>query len=172
MESYISSPWNGRVRIKKTLDELITSEKQKVLIERGKKIHDILYHIKSFNDLEEGLDISVNKNIIVSSERKDFKYVLNKILKNKDIRPFFNPDKKSNNEIEVLDKNGEVFRLDRVVEIEKNHLVVLDYKTGEEEDFHRGQVTNYKNLLKSLNYKNVSGYLIYLDSNKLIPVNE
>jgi len=172
MESYISSPWNGRVRIKKTLDELITSEKQKVLIERGKKIHDILYHIKSFNDLEEGLDISINKNIIVSSERKDFKYVLNKILKNKEIRPFFNPDKKSNNEIEVLDKNGEVFRLDRVVEIEKNHLVVLDYKTGEEEDFHRGQVTNYKNLLKSLNYKNVSGYLIYLDSNKLIPVNE
>ena len=62
MESYISSPWNGRVRIKKTLDEFITSEKQKDLIERGKKIHNILYHIKSFNDLEEGLNISVNKN--------------------------------------------------------------------------------------------------------------
>tara|TARA_B100001750_G_scaffold206149_1_gene183636 strand:- start:15957 stop:19235 length:3279 start_codon:yes stop_codon:yes gene_type:complete len=172
MESYISSPWNGRVRIKKTLDEFITSEKQKDLIERGKKIHNILYHIKSFNDLEEGLNISVNKNIIVPSERKDFKCVLNKILKNKEIKPFFNPDKKSNNEIEVLDKNGEVFRLDRVVEIEKNHLVVLDYKTGKEEGYHREQVINYKNLLKSLHYKNVSGYLIYLDSNKLISVND
>ena len=141
-------------------------------LERGKKIHNILHHIKSFNDLEEGLNISVNKNIILSSERKDFKCVLKKILKNKDIKPFFNSDKKSNNEIEVLDKNGEVFRLDRVVEIEKNHLVVLDYKTGKEEGYHREQVINYKNLLKSLHYKNVSGYLIYLDSNKLISVND
>ena len=50
--------------------------------------------------------------------------------------------------------------------------MVLDYKTGKEEGYHREQVINYKNLLKSLHYKNVSGYLIYLDSNKLISVND
>ena len=172
LNSYLSVSWNERVRVKKSKSEIILKKENKKSIKRGEKLHSILSYIYDYNGIEDGLKKAINKNIISSEESKDYLSVIKKMFENEMIRSLFDPSKKSKNEIEVLDRNAEIFRLDRVVQTEKNKIIVIDYKTGSEKTQDKIQVENYISLLKSLNYKSVEGRIFYLDSNKMKEVYE
>ena len=164
---YPSELWSGRVRVKKSRDEEIYNTENK---NRGKIIHDVLYYIKNYNDFQAGIDTAIKKNIITTSEREEYLKIIGKIFSNKDIRPFFDPKLKSENEVEVLDQRGDLYRMDRLVETKSDILEIIDYKTGEVEDDHRIQVENYKKILQSIDNKKIRAHLIYLDLNKIISV--
>ncbi len=80
------------------------------------------------------------------------------------------------NECSILTPNGEEKRPDRVI-IKDGEAVVIDYKFGayspEDTDLHRRykkQVSRYKELLTSMGYTNVKGYLWYLSADTVISV--
>jgi len=164
---YLSELWSGRVRVKKSRDEEIYNTENK---NRGKIIHDVMYYIKNYNDFQAGIDTAIKKNIITTSEREEYLKIIGKIFSNKDIRPFFDPKLKSENEVEVLDQRGDLYRIDRLVETKSDILEIIDYKTGEVEDDHRIQVENYKKILQLIDNKKIRAHLIYLDLNKIISV--
>ena len=92
-------------------------------------------------------------------------------MSNKDIRSYFNPKLTSYNEIEILNKNGDVFRLDRVVEFDKNTVAVIDYKTGEDNtQKYKSQIMNYKELLSNIYKAEVFGFILYIDLNKVVKI--
>ena len=165
--NYPSESWLGRVRIKKSREEKLNNSENK---NRGKAIHEVLYYIKNYNQLKTGIDNAINKKIISSNDKDEYYKILYQIFKNKEIRPLFNPNLKSENEVEVLDKNGNIYRIDRIVETKENTLVIIDYKTGELDDNHKIQVDKYKKILQLMNNKKVHSHLIYLDLNKIIRV--
>ena len=74
--------------------------------------------------------------------------------------------------MEVLNENGNVFRIDRLVELNDKSLCLIDYKTGKVNEMEKdvAQVENYKNILRRIDNKNVGAYLIYIDLNKIVKV--
>jgi len=72
-------------------------------------------------------------------------------------------------EKEIITKDGNSYRPDRI--IQKNDTTYLiDFKTGEEKKIDKEQISNYKNLLKQLKFKNINCFLIYTDKALCIKV--
>ena len=66
------------------------------------------------------------------------------------------------NEIELIDGDGNSFRIDRLVVDESSTCVVIDYKTSEPMPKDVKQIQTYMNLLEDANYSVSHGILIYL----------
>ena len=49
-------------------------------------------------------------------------------------------------------------------------MIVIDFKTGREQEKHKEQVRSYIALLNDMEYKNVEGYLWYIRHKKVIKV--
>ena len=57
---------------------------------------------------------------------------------------------------------GRTYIPDRLLFDKKtDEVVVIDYKTGKEQDKHIKQISDYANALKQMGYKNVKQLLIY-----------
>ena len=69
--------------------------------------------------------------------------------------------------LNTLTDKVEERRPDRVM-FDGNEMIVVDYKFGVPKEEHLSQVKEYMNLLSEMGYKNITGYLWYLFSNKMI----
>ena len=128
-------------------------------------------YIYSYNDINYGVKKALIKNIITKNEKSYFEKIINNLLRNKDIMNYYNPKYNSYNEIEILNNNGDVFRLDRVVELENNSVAVIDYKTGEDNtEKYKNQIVNYKELLSSIYNGKVYGFILYVDLNRVVKI--
>ena len=127
-------------------------------------------YIKNINQIDRGINLSISKNIISKSEKNYFLDMIKEILQNPKVKPFFDSNLESYNEIEIINKNGNISRLDRIVEMKDKSINIIDYKTGTEKDEDILQVENYKNTLKEIEDKNINAYLIYIDLNKIVKV--
>lgn len=66
-------------------------------------------------------------------------------------------------ELEVVDGDGELHRLDKVI-VGEEGVEVLEYKTGDPEGSHREQLKNYLKLFKEIfPQKAIKGFLLYVD---------
>lgn len=166
LNNYPSYSWRDRIRIRTSSEKGIDFDN----INRGKKIHDILYFINNYNDLNKGIEIAESKNIIEKKEKKFYKNFFYNLLHIKNIRKFFSPKDNSFNEVEILSKNGDIYRLDRVVEMGDNLIYVIDYKTGEIRDSYLKQIDNYKKMLSEIYLKEIKGVIIYVDLNQTIEI--
>jgi ATP-dependent helicase/nuclease subunit A len=73
------------------------------------------------------------------------------------------------NERSILLTSGESYQPDRVV-VKNGKTYLIDYKTGEPNPSHEKQVTEYRNLLTQMGYKNIESYLLYIKSGELVGV--
>ena len=160
---YPSYSWRKRLIIKTTQDENLNFEGKS----RGDIIHQVLSKIYHLNHFDKKLTIAYDEGLI---NKKDLK-IISSLKKNKEVTKFFNHKNKSFNEIEILSDDGNTYRLDRVVETEKE-IYVLDYKTGKIVDYEHKKYLNkldlYISLLKNIYDKPIVGHLIYIDLNKVI----
>ena len=161
-----SFSWRDRIMVRMTSESGIEFDNYK----RGKKIHDVLSLIYNNKEVDISIEKAQEKNIITKDEVKSIKKLVEKLISNKEIKDFFNPHYKSYNEVEILDRNGDVFRLDRIVQTHDNSLHVLDYKTGEIDKKYNDQVKNYKKILSEIYRENIYGYIIYVDLNKIVSI--
>ena len=97
---------------------------------------------------------------------EDIRRLLEDNFKNKEFSRFFSfgPEDEAYNEKEIVDENGGLKRVDRIL-IRKDRIEVVDFKTGEEDkEKHVEQISGYIDLIKELYPgKKVEGYLCYLD---------
>ncbi|MCI0469258.1 MAG: PD-(D/E)XK nuclease family protein, partial [Nitrospirae bacterium] len=87
-------------------------------------------------------------------------------LNHEDIMPYFAPEKEREVKLEqeFVDRNGRLFRMDRVV-VDRERVIVIDFKTGYDRDNEVGyisQMQNYINILADIYQdKDVEGILAY-----------
>jgi CRISPR/Cas system-associated exonuclease Cas4 (RecB family) len=60
-------------------------------------------------------------------------------------------------------------RPDRIM-TDGHEWIVVDFKFGQSRDEHLGQVREYIRLLSAMGHRNISGYLWYVYSNKIVEV--
>lgn len=85
------------------------------------------------------------------------------------VRPWFARGVESLQEVEVVDAQGELHRIDRLV-IGDDVLEVIDFKVGHREGDHRAQVDLYQRLVEAIFRRPVQGYLLYIDKPAVVVV--
>jgi CRISPR/Cas system-associated exonuclease Cas4 (RecB family) len=91
------------------------------------------------------------------------------ILNQPEIKPLYEKGVKVMNEKDILLSGGHTIRPDRLV-FRNDELNIIDYKTGQEEEYHRQQLNGYAGKLQQMGYSNIKKYLLYIDEEKVVEV--
>ena len=74
------------------------------------------------------------------------------------------------NEREIYLEDNRKFIIDKLILSNNGKTYILDYKTGEEDQKHLKQVSEYIIALENAGYKDCTGYLLYIPSMTLLEV--
>ena len=153
LTKYPSSSWRG----KKLLQVRGISLTEKTSLEaknRGIEIHNALSQIYKAGD-ELKIDDPVLRRLIES------------IIYHKDAVDFFERTDEVILEHPMLLPGGDVKRIDRLVK-KNDFWHVIDFKTGQPRAKDQNQVYKYIEILSRMGFKELKGYLIYLDPLSII----
>jgi ATP-dependent exoDNAse (exonuclease V) beta subunit len=178
LKQLLSTDWHNKLHLKKS-SQLGLDNERKDKIEKGKILHYLLSQIKTNKQINEVVQKAVLQGIITSSEQNIYSDKLLRIISHPAIRTFFKEDNIELNENTILLSSGEQKRPDKVILL-PNETIIIDYKLSNwdrisknEQNKHKKQLNDYRNLLQSMKYPNVKTHLIYIEDNiKLIEVDE
>lgn len=145
-------------------------------IKIGQVLHGVLSEIKTAADVEGALSRLEHEGVLydehITSER--IRTMLAKRLEDKRVAEWFSDKWEIFNETTIIFKDPETGKIkerrpDRVM-AKGNKAVVVDFKFGKHKDDYKEQVKNYMQLLESMGYTDVTGYLWYVYSNKIVEV--
>jgi ATP-dependent exoDNAse (exonuclease V) beta subunit len=138
------------------------------LAQRGEIIHralSLLEHCTSREDMEQALRKAFVFEGIDQARwdiEQDFFNPLWTALSLAEVRPWFAKGIKNLREAEVIDAEGELHRIDRLI-IGEDALAVIDFKVARREEGHREQVNLYQRLVEAVFHLPAQGYLLYID---------
>ena len=127
---------------------------------RGIEQHALLSRIRTSDDAPE---------VLRSIEPQTRELLLKRISAHSE---WFSPELKTLNEVAIIDSFGNTNRPDRVLVDEEGRVTVIDFKFGEEDEKYSGQVRRYMRLFREMGYGEVSGYIWYVPTDKIIQVSE
>jgi hypothetical protein len=135
-------------------------------VNRGKLLHRIFAEIKNKNDINAVINKFQFDGIIKENEKADLKnFVVNAIAQSQ-VEQWYCGDYKLFNECTIITKNDDneiiTKRPDRVM-INDENTIIVDFKFGKANKKYNAQVAEYMALMREMNYKNVSGFLWYVD---------
>lgn len=128
--------------------------------ELGVFIHDFLSKIETFPQSEKELAEIIEKVDNVA-DRQILRSVLLKIMNDASLQPYFAPGVEVMNETTIMNCDGQLRRPDRIVFLD-DEVMVIDYKTGKENEAYQQQLEEYCGLLREMGYKNVKSMLLYV----------
>ena len=79
--------------------------------------------------------------------------LITSILEHKELKPYYSPDLKSYNERDIIVKNDEPIRADRIVFTTAKEVCIIDYKTGKVKKEDYNQLNNYGMVLTAMGFK-------------------
>ena len=136
----------------------------------GVLMHEILSNIQTKADLRTSIMNKEMTGDINKQESAEMTQRLEQLLDLPDVSQWFDGSMQVMNETEILYGNGQSFRPDRIM-FDNEQVIVVDYKFGEQENPHdRQQVNKYISLIRESGYSNVTGYLWYIELNRIVPV--
>jgi ATP-dependent exoDNAse (exonuclease V) beta subunit len=168
LNTFISTDWQNKIRIRSASREVWSDEQQKKQ-DTGLVIHTILSRIKTHADLESALFSVYEEGLIDSDELPEIRVLLDRVLNHPTLLPFFAEGLKVKNEAEILLADGTSFRPDRIV-YTPSKTVIIDYKTGKETSSHHDQVENYALILSDMGERVIEKYLVYTDEMRVVQV--
>jgi ATP-dependent helicase/nuclease subunit A len=141
---------------------------------RGELLHSVLAAIRevAYDDLEGTLRSAMEGIVpadMSSRQKEETLQVLSRFLLNDAVKPYYVaiPDRLIFNEKEVVDPQGRLFRIDRMV-VDRDTATVIDFKTGgtaREADYIR-QLRNYMGIANGIYPgRKVQSFICYLDRN-------
>ncbi len=148
LKVYNTRPWRDKVSVQmkgsQDLSERVFSAQK-----WGIEFHQSLGKLKRLEDLPRIKDDTLKRE-------------LKMIVHHEDIEPFFKDVDEVRVEEPILLPGGDYKRIDRLVR-KKDQWLVIDYKTGKRKQRDHQQVIEYMSILEEMGYKNVKGYLVYLE---------
>lgn len=142
-------------------------------ISKGLVVHKVFEMIRDMNDIPKIMrqmqQEGVLKDRAFTNEIND---MIDRLMTNPTVRTWFDPSWHVMNECNIitLEKGIAVSkRPDRVI-CNGTETIVIDYKTGQEIEEHKGQVHQYVTLLREMGMPSVQGFLWYLKDNMVKPV--
>lgn len=170
LRQYHASAWRDKLVIRKSagdLGEIDPESKSK--IGYGIQIHSLLSHIRYDRDVEEVLDKFLYEGLITGRDREAIASQLNELLSMPPVNDWFTSRWNVQTEVSILLPGGGECRIDRLM-TNDGRAIVADFKTGVKRKADDQQVLQYMEVLRSMNFTHVEGYLIYLNEKEVIEV--
>lgn len=140
--------------------------------DRGIIMHDILGNVGHRRDIPVAVRRHAYKLHLPDSETEEITRHLQNATGSEDVLQWFEGYRRIIRERTIALPDGNAYRPDRIVWTADGHVDVIDYKFGEEHPAkYSRQVQNYMKLLNDAGYSHVRGFIWYLDSGKIVPVN-
>ncbi len=153
--------------IRKTA-ELLWDENTGQKLQRGRLMHEIMRKINYVYDLNGTLNKFYTEGLLDMASRNQLQNDIDTLMRDSRLAAYYMPPYKVVNERGII--NQDKLRVpDRVV-YDGLHAVVIDYKTGEENDDYRYQLNAYGRALGNFGFKEVKKLVVYLDSGNVVEV--
>jgi len=137
----------------------------------GKFMHYVLSKIQTVDDIETTLDELKWKGEIDESEFVSLKVKLNELINQPLIKDWFSDNYQVFNEHPLIIPDSGIRIPDKVL-IKDNCAIVIDFKFSEPKPIYIRQISDYMSLLKKMNYSVTNGYLVFIDKNGQITLNQ
>jgi ATP-dependent exoDNAse (exonuclease V) beta subunit len=169
-ERLISSKWYDRISIRRKATEFWRFDTGYRAERRnwGILVHHVLSHIRSLEDVPHAVDNALIAGDIGAQERITLERKINEIFEIDRVKEWFAPGQTVFAESPVITSEG-VLRPDRVI-ISDDCVTLIDFKTGEKNKAHAGQVLKYRKTIEAMGYEHVEAYLFYLESKDIVGV--
>ena len=145
-------------------------------INLGNILHSVFSNIRTTDDIPAALTHLEEQGVLYGNEltRQKLINMIDDRLRSPQVADWFSPRWEVYNECAILDYNHEEQRViehrpDRVI-TDGSQFVVIDFKFGKPNDDYITQVRRYMTKLAEMGYPRVQGYLWYVYSNKIVPV--
>jgi hypothetical protein len=135
----------------------------------GLAMHEVLSSVITRGQIDIEIDRASLAGMISSAEGRKLKENLDHILDDNLVSGWFSENATVLNEREVLLPGSGSKRPDRVV-ISNGKVQIIDFKFGEERNDHHKQVREYMHLYRKIGYKEVLGFLWYVEKNLVFEV--
>ncbi len=152
--------WQEVISLKHSAEKVWDIEKQQESVQWGKLLHLALAQIKKVTDVNQVVEGLFVKGKCDKKQFNKLKKQLPVLLESEQIAQYFTPNWQVKTEKEILIESGETYIPDRIV-FDRNKVIIIDYKTGDEEPRHKTQINNYANTLKKMGYEVLDTELIY-----------
>jgi ATP-dependent exoDNAse (exonuclease V) beta subunit len=152
-----------------TRSGVMWDSKQEAAIEKGRLVHELFAGIHSEGDVDRVLKNGREEGLFKDREESEIKKIIQEVVEHPELKQYFSEKAISYTERDIISASGEIFRPDRL-NFNGNKVSVIDYKTGNEDEKHRVQITGYASVLEDMGYKVEKKLLIYLNESASITV--
>jgi ATP-dependent exoDNAse (exonuclease V) beta subunit len=169
LSTFNSTQWRNSIKMRAAAPSIWNLEVANTKKDYGVLVHTAMAKIKSGDDVEPAVNSMFVNGLISNDEKEALSITLTKITTHPQLQNYFAKGLIIKNEAEIITANGEFFRPDRVVFIDKA-AVIMDYKTGEEKPAHKKQIFQYADLLEQMGYSVTEKLLVYIEEEKVVRV--
>ncbi|WP_418508738.1 UvrD-helicase domain-containing protein [Corallibacter sp.] len=137
--------------------------KQKDAIEKGLLVHNIMAEIKTDVDIDFALNDFLNNAIITKPQQTLLKDTILHIVQHPNLKTYFTSNNTIYNERDIICSSGKIIRPDRLVITPNNEAIIIDYKTGAENNKYQYQLEEYETALNEMKIKTIKKILVYIN---------
>lgn len=145
-------------------ESLMWGTHQLKAIEFGNVMHEILSFVHTADDIELAIVKAIEAGLITKLQEEEIKQSLHAIVQHDELKEFFAPDSIVFNEQNIIRKNIQNIKPDRVT-IKGNKAWLLDYKTGAHTSRYETQLAEYEKALEEMGYEVAKKALVYISEN-------
>jgi ATP-dependent exoDNAse (exonuclease V) beta subunit len=171
LHEYTSTTWRDKLVIRQAASTFFEGTDHEGLVRAryGVFIHNILSEIKYIDNLDEELGAMLNSGFITSLEMESLKGQLRQLFSDPQIASWFSSEWQVRNEVPILLPGGKESRIDRLIH-KNQRAIVIDFKTGKPSNHDQRQVMEYIQTLRLMNFIEVEGYLLYIQTGDVVSV--
>lgn len=162
-DSLVSFQWKDKLRVARMKSLVTQNIQQNAALDRGNLIHLIMSYIHYAEEVEIVLQRFFQMGVISQNEQLVLMIQLKRLTEDENLNELFRQPAKIKTEAEIMDENGKLYRMDRVVEL-PDSLVVVDFKTGSPNESHQKQLQQYAGILQTMQPGKIRAILIYFDA--------
>lgn len=161
LQHFISEPWRNRIRIRSRAPEMWDMEDPDRKFLYGNQVHALMARIVTADDADAALREAIESGRIRLHDEPVIRAMILQVVGHPVLSAFFQKGSTVKNEPEILLPDGNFYRPDRI-NLQGEQAVVLEYKSGKKEEFHRRQILKYGGILREMGFSSIRMFLVYL----------
>lgn len=134
-------------------------------IEKGNLIHQIMAQIQTKADVNFVIDNNLSQGVFDSQQATLLKAQVLSIVEHPELSPYFDANLTIYTEQDIVTHQNVVLRPDRIIINQDQEAVIIDYKTGVEDQKHKQQLQLYEDVLLAMQYTVKKRLLVYINHN-------
>jgi len=131
-------------------------------------MHEVFEGINTPSDISAAIRKLVLEGKLDNEESAYVEKRIFEIISEPQVSSWFLAGNKVLTEAGILLPSGITRRPDRVI-LQDGKTTIIDFKFGEENSKYASQIDLYRGLLIDMGYKNIEGFIWYVDENKIVP---